>query len=61
MSWTCARPATRRKAGQWVDVANLSTGAAVRASTNPALGHIACHSTEWSAFLHAVRSDQLGR
>ncbi|MEU3022250.1 DUF397 domain-containing protein [Nocardiopsis alba] len=38
-----------------VEVADLPCGAAVRDSKNPAKGHLAFDSAEWTAFLRSTR------
>ncbi|GAA3721577.1 hypothetical protein HDA32_002063 [Spinactinospora alkalitolerans] len=42
-----------------VEVAGLPSGAAVRDSKHPVLGHLAFPVTEWDAFLTAARSGLL--
>ncbi|CAM3851146.1 hypothetical protein GCM10009799_43530 [Nocardiopsis rhodophaea] len=44
-----------------VEINDLSYGTAVRDSMNPGLGHLSFTSGEWSAFVQAVKDDEVGR
>lgn len=45
--------------GNCVEVAPLSSGAALRDSKHPGLGHLVFPAPEWDAFLAAARSGEL--
>ncbi|WP_184079666.1 DUF397 domain-containing protein [Nocardiopsis mwathae] len=43
-----------------VEVADLPTGAAIRDSKHPDLGHLAVGAAEWVAFTRCVRREAIG-
>jgi hypothetical protein len=45
--------------GNCVEVADTSTGAAVRDTQNRHLGHLEASRGEWNDFLWALKADQL--
>ncbi|MBB6174792.1 hypothetical protein HNR23_004852 [Nocardiopsis mwathae] len=47
--------------GACTEVATSKSKALVRDSKYPDLGHLTFADNEWSAFLQAVKSDELGR